>query len=412
MRVIYLHMYFKTPKDNGGTFSYEMARQLVDRGHEVQMVTADCSGQGRAWRRTEEDGIQVHWCPIPYSNNMGFRRRIRSFFKFAIAASRKAASLPGDVIYASSTPLTIAIPAVYAARRQSIPMVFEVADLWPELPIAIGALRNPVAIAAARWLERFAYRNSHHIVAFSPGMKSGIVRAGYPEGKVTVIPNGGDMQLFQADEQAGREFRDRHAWLKDRPLVVYTGTLGIINGVDYLPRLAAEVRKRDPEIRFLVVGTGHQEAYVRDVAQQLGVLNDNFFMHPPAPKTEITPILSAADMASSVFCDIQQMWNNSASKVYDAMAASRPIAINHEGWWADLFRETGCGIVLDAHDMASAADSLVSTLRDRQQLQQMGQIARRVGEERFDRTKLIDPWEAILLEACGQTKQPPRRVAA
>ncbi len=409
MRIIYLHQYFKTPKMNGGTYSYEMARQLVASGHQVQMVTADCIRRGRGWRRTEEAGIDVHWHPVPYSNQMSYRRRIRAFFEFAWVAARKAATLPGDVVYASSSPLTIALPGIYVARKKSIPMVFEVADLWPEMPIAVGALRSRPAIAAARWLERLAYRNAAQIVAFSPGMKEGVVATGYPPRRVTVIPNGCDLELFKVSQHAGREFRSRHVWLKDRPLVVYTGTMGVINGVDYLARLAAAVRTRDPEIRFLVVGAGCREEQVRQVAKELGVLYENFFIHPPIPKTQMPPILSAADLATSVFLDVKQMWNNSASKVFDAMAAGRPIAINHQGWFADVIRETGCGLVLDPQDVPSAANELVNAVRDKQWLLRAGAAARRVGEERFNRKKLSEQWESVLLDA---GRQPKRRAAA
>ena len=401
MRIIYLHQYFKTPRNNGGTYSYEIARRLVQQGHEVHMVTADCSGHFRGWYETEEAGIHVSWYPVEYSNHMSYRRRMRAFFAFAWAAARKAVTLPGDVVYASSSPLTIALPGVRVSRKKSIPMVFEVADLWPEMPIAMGALRSRPAIAAARWLERFAYRNAAHIVAFSPGMKAGIVATGCPAEKVTVIPNGCDLELFRPDDRAAREFRSRHAWLGDRPLVVYAGTLGPINGVDYLARLAAAVRTRDPEVRFLVVGTGREEKKVQQVAQELGVLNESFFIHPPIPKTEMPPILAAADMATSVFVDIKEMWNNSASKVFDAMAAGRPIAINHQGWWAELIRQADCGLVLDPRDFESSADRLVAALHDKWWLARAGAAARRIGEERFDREKLAELWASVVLGTAG-----------
>lgn len=409
MRIIYLHQYFKTPKMNGGTYSYEITRQLVARGHEVHMVTADCTGNGRRWYRTEEAGIQVHWLPVAYSNHMSYGQRMRAFFRFAWAAARKAVTLPGEVVYASSSPLTIALPGVYVSRRKKIPMVFEVADLWPEMPIAVGAIKSRPAIAAARWLERWAYRNARHIVAFSPGMKRGILAAGCPARKVTVIPNGCDLELFAVDRQPGREFRSRHAWLGDRPLVVYAGTMGIINGVDYLARLAAAVRTRDPEVRFLVVGTGREEEKVRRAARELGVLDETFFIHPPVPKTQMPAILSAADVATSVFCDVKEMWNNSASKVFDALAAGRPVAINHQGWWAELIRRHDCGLVLDPHDMQSAAEELIGALRDQHWLARAGTAARRLGKEQFDRVKLSGLWQSVLLQAAGQ---PERRAAA
>ncbi len=405
MRILYLHQYFNTPDMVGGTRSYEMARRLVQRGHEVHLITSCRTRAGKGWTETKEAGIHVHWCHVPYSNHMGSARRIRAFFDFARRAAARAIQLPADVVFASSTPLTIALPAVRAARKQAIPMVFEVRDLWPETPIAIGALRSRPTIAAARWLERFAYRNAAHVVALSPGMKDGIVATGYPAEQVTVIPNSCDRQLFQVDEKRGQEFRRRYDWLGDRPLVVYTGALGLINHVDYLAQLAAVVQTRNPEIRFLVVGEGREEQKVRQTAAQLGVLGVNFFMMPPVPKAEMPPLLSAADLATSLVLDLKQMWANSANKVFDALAAGRPIAINHQGWLAEMIRQTGCGLVLDPQNLSSAAQVLVSALQDRFWIARARAAARKASEELFDRDRLAAQLETVLLNVLSTSQQ-------
>src|SRR5205823_13311940 len=142
MRIVYLHQYFVTPQMAGGSRSYEMARRLVAAGHDVHMVTSDrdAADAHAPWRHSVEAGIHVHWTPIAYDNRMSYGERMRAFLRFAWRAARKAVALRGDVVFATSTPLTIAIPAVYAARRLRVPMVFEVRDLWPEVPIAIGAI--------------------------------------------------------------------------------------------------------------------------------------------------------------------------------------------------------------------------------------------------------------------------------
>ena len=409
MRIIYLHQYFNTPAKKGGTFSYEMARWLARQGHEVQVVASDTTSSGEGWSVTEESGLRVHWHPVPYSNQMSYARRIRAFGKFAWAAANKAASLPGDVIYAVSPPLTIALPAVRAARKKSIPMVFEVCDLWPATAIAVGALKSRPIKAAARGLERFAYRNAAQIVALSPGTKDGIVATGQPDDKVTVIPMRCDMEAFTVPQRVGDEFRGRYAWLGDRPLVVYTGTLGLVNGCDYLARLAEAVRRRNPQVRFLLVGTGREEDKVRRVAKELGVLGDNFFILPPIPQSEIPAVLSAADLATSTVIDRKAMWACSPSKVMDALGAGRPIAVNHEGWIADFIRQTGCGLVLDAHDVESAADQVVAAVGNKLWADKARAAARRLAKERFDYNKLASRLERILLDLVPQTK---RRVAA
>ncbi len=404
MNIVYLHQYFNTPKMAGGTRSYEMARRLVEYGHRVDMVTSYRQedipeGETDGWFQSEESGIRVHWLPVPYSNKMSYRQRIKAFFRFAWGAARKAASIEGDLVFATSTPLTIALPAVYAARKKKLPMVFEVRDLWPELPVAIGALKNPLLIMAARMLERFAYKHAKQIIALSPGMKEGIVKTGYPAGRVEIIPNSCDIDFFDLGPEPGRQLRAKYQWLGERPLVIYTGTIGIINGVDYLARLAGAVWEMDPEIRIVVIGEGQGEEKMFAEAEAVGVLDKNFFVLPNMPKEKVRAWLSAADLATSVFVDLREMWNNSANKFFDALASGTPVAINYGGWQQEILEETGAGLILDPHDLDAAAGLLAEKLRDKKWLVEAGRAAGQLARERFDRNMLAKKLERVLIEA-------------
>jgi glycosyltransferase involved in cell wall biosynthesis len=398
LRIIYLHQYFNTPSMAGGTRSYEMARRLVAAGHDVQLVTSDRSGSGDGWYETEEAGIRVHWLPVRYSNAMTYRERLRAFGAYALAAGPKATALGGDIVFATSTPLTIAIPAVYASKRLGAPMVFEVRDLWPEMPIAVGAIRGPLK-GPARWLARFAYRNAAQVVALSPGMRDGVVRYGYPPERVHVIPNGSDLDLFAPDPVSAARFRRSREWLRERQLVLYAGTLGRVNGVDYLARLAAEVLPLAPEVRFLIIGSGQEESKVRDEAARLGVLDRNFFMLGRQPKREVRNAFAAATLSTSCFIDLEEMWSNSANKFFDSLASGTPVAINYGGWQASLLEQYGAGLVLAVDDMAAARDRLLEALADSSWLKRAGAAARRLAEEKFSRDLLAGRLEGVLLRA-------------
>jgi glycosyltransferase involved in cell wall biosynthesis len=408
VRIVYLHQYLVTPAMYGGSRPYEMARRLARFGHEVHVVTsrreAENEGAG-GWTSTEEDGFRAHWIPVPYSQRMGYRERMVAFSRFSVLAAPRAARLRPDIVLASSTPLTVALPGVYAAKRNRVPMVFEVRDLWPAMPIAMGALKNPLSIAAARRLERFAYQHARHVVALSPTMKEAIVATGYPTERVTVIPNSCDLSLFDIGPEHGQEVRARFAWLGQRPLVLYAGTLGRVNGVAYLARLARATLDRDPEVRFLVVGKGSEEEVVRCTAEQLGVSGKNFFAIPGVPKADVPALFSAATIATSLFVDLDEMWANSANKFFDALAAARPVAINYGGWQAELITETGCGLVLDPHDINGAAERLVTAIRDPAWLTRAGAAARRLGQERFDRERLAAQLDQLLRDVVAA----PRR---
>jgi len=330
---------------------------------------------------------------------MSFFARIWAFFAFAFFSASKAASIKADIVFATSTPLTIAIPAVYASRKNNIPMVFEVRDLWPELPIAVGALKNPLLIFMAKWLEKYAYKCSSKIVALSPGMKEGVEKVVGHSKNVEVIPNSCDIELFYISDEKDKSFRTSHAWLGDRPLVVYSGTMGIINGVEYLARLAEETKKIDPEIRFLLVGGGKEEGKVRNTALKLGVYNETFYMFPKVAKLEMPSIVNASSIMISLFIDIKEMWNNSANKFFDALAAGKPIAINYRGWQADLLERTGAGIILDAGDVRKAARDLVGFLRDQKRIDQAKVASRKLALEEFSRDILAKKFEQVLLDA-------------
>jgi glycosyltransferase involved in cell wall biosynthesis len=257
-------------------------------------------------------------------------------------------------------------------------------------------------IFAARWLEYWAYRNSAEIIALSPGMKTGIIKSGYPEAKVHLIPNSADLDLFDISIEAGQQFRQYFDWLGTRPLVVYTGTMGKINGVEYLVRVAAEVYSCFPEVRFLVVGEGGESSKVQLFAQELGVLRRNFFVLDALPKAEIPTVLSAADIATSLFINLPEMWANSANKFFDALASGTPIAINYRGWQAELLENENAGLVLDAQDISKAASQLMRALNDKHWLEHSGLTARKLAKERFSRDKLARQLETVLLNTVGK----------
>lgn len=402
MKILYLHQYFNTPDMSGGTRSYEMARRWVAAGHEVHMITSwqgDTDQSG--WFQSEVEGIQVHWLPVPYSNHMSYGDRIKAFFDFAFSAGRKAKEIGGDVVFATSTPLTIAIPGVRAARSLKIPMVFEVRDLWPELPIAMGALKNPFLKWAAEKLETWAYRNSTHIVALSPGMKEGVVRTGYPEEKVSVIPNSADLEMFSLPKHSSTLLSDLVPDVKGRPTVVYTGTFGAINGVRYMVDMAVEAERLGKNYAFVAIGDGAERDMLNDVACKAGILGKNFWLLPPVKKRQVPELLAGADMALSLFINLEPMWANSANKFFDALASGTPVAINYGGWQADLIEEQQCGVCLPIDSPQEAVKMLTPLLEDADRLAKMGEAARSLAKREFSRDLLAEKMLAAVLSVKG-----------
>lgn len=409
MRIVYLHQYFVTPDMPGIVRSYEMARRLVAMGHEVHMVTTDQrldanAAAQPAWRVTNEAGIHVHWTAVPYDNTQAYSDRVRAFMTFAWRAARKTIELRGDVIFATSTPLTIAIPALLATWRTRRPLVFEVRDLWPAVPIAIGAIRNPLVKFAARMLERTAYRNSAQVIALAPGMGEEIVKTGYPAERVTIIPNGCDLVEF-TDPDVAASVRSRHEWLQHRPLLLFAGTFGLVNGMAYLVKLAESIARLDPEIRVAAVGSGREFELTQAMAREKGLLDRSFFLLGKRSKRDTVSWLQAADMTIALFTGPSIVWRDAVqNKFFDSLAAGKPVANNFPGWQSKVAAEAGAGLILSATDIDAAARDVVRALRDPAWMKSAGEAARHLARSRFDRDKLAVDLVRVLEKAGRQSR--------
>ena len=403
MRIIYLHQYFAFPEASSGTRSWEIARRLIQSGHSVHMLCSSALLPGdpasKRWiYRTEKQGLQLSVLDVKYSNKMGFWRRIMSFFSYAVLASYEICRLNGHLVFATSTPLTIAIPAIVGKLFHGVPMVLEIRDLWPELPIAIGALRNPLLKWLARALEKTAYSRADHVVALSPGMAAGVKRV-CPWQSVTVIPNACDVDLFQKPaEDEVRHLRARLKLEMDEKLVLYAGTLGRINGVHFLVELAKRLRTTAPEVRFLIIGDGAEKRTVTDLAREYGVLNNNLSIWPPLPKLQMPAVFALSTVSTSLFVPLREMWNNSANKFFDSLASFTPLAINYAGWQAEILKSSGAGIVLPSDNLDEASKMLASLVRSEERLGSARKAAQELATREFDRDRLVQVLEEKLTE--------------
>ena len=145
MKILYIHQYFNTPRQPGGTRSYWISQELIKRGHQVTMITT--ARKGFEPGEQDVDGIHVVFVKNDYSNYMSAPRKVWAFVNFVRLAIKEAAKQKDvDIVYATSTPLTIGYVAMRLKAKRKWPYVFEVRDLWPEFPIQIGAIKNKLAI--------------------------------------------------------------------------------------------------------------------------------------------------------------------------------------------------------------------------------------------------------------------------
>lgn len=398
MHVLYFHQHFSTPDGSAGTRSYEMARQLLREGHKVTMVcgsyaqgkTGLSGAFSRGRRRGAVDGIDVIELELAYSNKQGFIARTLVFLKFALRSIWLALTEPYDVVFATTTPLTAGIPGIFARWLRGKPFVFEVRDLWPELPREMGVITNPVVLTMLSFLEWASYRSAHRCVALSPGIAKGIAARGVSEDRVCMVPNGCDLDLF-AD--AATPIRPEGT-SPDDLVAIFSGTHGVANGLDAVLDAADVLKKRGrTDIKLVLIGDGgEKETLVRKAADRK---LDNVLFLDPVPKRVLGGILAGVDLGMQILKNVPAFYyGTSPNKFFDYIAAGLPVLNNYPGWLAELINENHCGFAVPPDAPEAFADALEQAANDRSVLPEMKKNARMLAEKQFDRALLAHQWVA------------------
>ena len=409
MKLLYFHQHFTTPRGASGTRSYEFARRLIDRGHEVTMVCGSygagdtgLTGEFRKGRRSGTvDGIRVTELHLPYSNADGFLRRSITFLKFAMRSIGIALSERYDLLFATSTPLTAAIPGIVARPIRRKPFVFEVRDLWPELPREMGVITNPLVLWSLGVLERAAYRMADHVIGLAPGIVEG-VKARSPAGReTTLVPNGCDLDVFVPGEASGRPIP---GVAEDDFVAVFTGAHGLANGLHAVLDAAAELRKRNQEhIRIVFIGDGMQKQELKERAAREELTNCVFL--DPVPKGELAELMRSADLGLMILANVEAFYyGTSPNKFFDYIARGMPVLCNYPGWVSDMLTEWGAGIAVPPGDPAAFAEALVDLAAQPDALEPMGRRARELAERQFNREKLAEQFVDVMESVVGNEK--------
>ena len=410
MNVLYYHQYFSTPAGAAGTRSYALARSLVEAGHQVQMVClrdarthTGLSGAFSQGRRSGlVDGIAVIEFDLPYSNHAGLLERALVFLRYSWQSLQLAVRSDADLVFATTTPLTAAIPGIAARWLRGTPFVFEVRDLWPELPRAMGVVRNPLLLAALSSLEWLSYHSADACIGLAPGICDGITDRGIPPSRITSIPNACDLELFQPLPHGKSKQSELIAGLP-QPLppgsfvAAFTGAHGLANGLDAVLDAAAELQRQcRHDIQLLFIGDGRcKPALERRVASE-GLANCHFL--PPTPKPQLAQLLrQSVHVGLMVLDDVPAFYRGtSPNKFFDYLACGLPVVNNYPGWLAELIRDHELGIPVPPRDPAAFAAALIRLADQPALLASMGSNARTLAESRFSRRVLADQWRHVL----------------
>lgn len=402
VKVLYFHQHFVTPKGAGAIRSYAMARNLIEQGHCVTMVcgsnTTGTTGLDGPFiggkRRGVVDGIDVIELDLAYSNSDGFLKRIWTFARFAFRSVWVALTERYDLVFATTTPLTAGIPGIVARWLRRKPFVFEVRDLWPELPREMGVITNPLVLWAMGVLEWTSYRSAHRLVGLSPGIVEGIKKRGVPDERIIMIPNGCDLDIFTDRAEPWRPDGIDQSDL----MAVFAGTHGIANGLDAVLDAAVELQRRGRrDIKFLLIGDGKLKPGLQARAQREGL--DCVVFHDPVRKAELAGLMRSADIGMQVLANVPAFYyGTSPNKFFDYIAAGVPVLNNYPGWLADMIRQENCGYAIPPADPIAFADALELAAEERALLPEKGERARALARRQFDRARMAEKWTDWVVE--------------
>lgn len=404
MKVLYIHQYFNTPSEPGGTRSYWFAKELIANGHQVVMLTSRRKSQQESFiERITIDGIDVIYVDNPYNNQMGVMGRLWSFLKFMVVSAWLGLKEKNvDLVYATSTPLSVGIPALLIKWIKGTKYIFEVRDLWPEVPVQMGAIKNKFIIRFLEWYEKTIYKSASHVVALSPGMRDGVIKYGISPGSVSMIPNMAKKDEFFVRARS-YEVANTYKINTNHFNAIHFGTMGTANGLKYLIDAASYLQEHGiSSIDFIFMGKGREEPELMKLCQERQLNNVRFLGR--YPMDIVSEIVNVCDCSIVSFADLPILYTNSPNKFFDSLSAGKPLVVNSAGWTKDIVEKHNCGVYVDPQKPEDLAKMLIKMSENSAWLSVMSANSRRLAEEVYDKTILCKKFVDVM-ERFGSQKR-------
>lgn len=398
MHILLIHQAFAALDEPGGTRHHELARFLVSRGHKVTVIASPVSyltgtappSSPPSPAEIGGDKLTILRAYTYQALHKSFVHRVFAFFSFMVSSFFTGLSVKNvDVVWGTSPPIFQGVTAWLLARLKGAKFLFEVRDLWPDFAIAVGVLKSPTLIKLSLWLEKFLYRRADRMMVNSPGYVAHVTGRGARS--VELIPNGADPGMFNPLDN-GHPFRQKNI-LKNKFVVLYAGAHGISNDLT-VALDAAKLLEKEEKIQFVFLGDGKEKANLQARAAQMGLQNVTFL--PPVPKTEMAFALAGADACLAILKPLDEYKTTYPNKVFDYMAAGRPVLLAIDGVIREVVEAAGCGLFAQPGDPAALAEAVARLAANRDESLQMGLAGRTYLEENFSREALAEKLEQLL----------------
>ena len=394
MHILLIHQAFATINEPGGTRHHELARYLVQRGHRVTIIASSVSYiTGKKSSADEKEaGITILRAYVYQAHHKSFVHRVFAFFSFMLSSFFAGLRVKdADLIWGTSPPIFQGITAWALARLKRIPFLFEVRDLWPAFAISVGVLKNGFLIRASEWLEGFLYRAADRVVINSPGYRTHVQNKGAR--RVELVPNGVDVEMFDPGGR-GESFRQPHN-LQEKFVVLYAGAHGMSNDLGVVLK-SAEILRHEKNIQIVLLGDGKEKENLQAQAEKMMLENLSFIAS--VPKSEMANALSASDACIAILKPIEWYKATYPNKVFDYMAAGRPIVLAIDGVIREVVDSAKCGIFAEPGDATALADAIRKLAKNPALSRKMGVKGRAYVEKYFDRTRTAEQLVEILEE--------------
>ncbi len=379
MRFLILTQYFAPEAGAAPARLTALARQLVEFGHEVEVVTSLPNYpigrifpeyRQQVYQKEWLDGVPVHRVWTYASQGAGLRR-VANYGAFALSALiGLAKSARPDFIFVESPPLSVSFPAFLASVGWKRPIIFNVSDLWPDSAIEFQLMREGWLTRRIRSLELRSYRRAKYVCAVTEGIRDGLRRKGVQEEKLLFLPNGVDEELFAPappDEGLRNELS-----LAGKNVVLYAGTMGYAHHVQSVIRAAARLRD-DPSIHFLMVGGGSVRSELMSLARQWQLPNITF--RDPVSQGQVPRLLSISLCGLVTVADKPILHTARSAKAACIMACAKPVVLAMGKNGRHVIQQAEAGIVVpidQPEEMANAIRFLAANPREAARLGQNG----------------------------------------